>query len=79
MKKSYIKPDIMFDSFSMCGSVASCEINANFQENSCGVKMTADITLFTEEAQGCSWKVKEQEYDGLCYHVPFESYNVFGS
>jgi hypothetical protein len=41
--------------------------------------MTAGITLFTEEAQACSWKVKEQEYDGLCYHVPFESYNVFVS
>ena len=40
MKKTYSKPDILFDSFAMAESIASCEVKANFQSGTCGVVMT---------------------------------------
>lgn len=79
MKKRYAKPDILFDSFSMCTSIASCEVTAAFQSGGCGVEMAVGITMFTEAVNDCNWKQEDREYDGLCYHVPLEAYNVFGS
>ncbi len=80
MKKAYSKPDVMFDSFSMSQSIASpCEIRANHQEGGCGVVLTESITLFNESISPCSWHFEDEQYDGLCYHVPFEAYNVFSS
>lgn len=80
MKKAYSRPDILFDSFSMCSAIAStCEASANFARDVCGVEMTPSISLFLEGVTGCSWIVKEEEYDGLCYHVPFDTNNVFNS
>lgn len=79
MKKAYSKPDVLFDSFSMVESIASCDIQSNFQKGTCGVVMTEAITLFSEGVQACNWYFEDQQYDGLCYHVPHESYNVFSS
>ena len=79
MKRPYTKPDILFDSFSMSESIASCEVEANFQKGSCGVTMTESIVLFSNSVTVCSWPVEDGQFDGLCYHVPFESHNVFGS
>ena len=78
--RTYSRPDILFDSFSMCSAIAStCEASANFARDVCGVEMTPSISLFLEGVTGCSWIVKEEEYDGLCYHVPFDTNNVFNS
>lgn len=79
MKKSYSKPDILFDSFQMCASIASCEVVANMRKDVCGMEMAVGVAMFTEAVNNCSWKQEDGEYDGLCYHVPLEAYNVFGS
>lgn len=79
MKKIYSKPDILFDSFAMADSIASCEVQANFQSGTCGVVLTEAMTLFTQSVADCNWQFKDEEYDGLCYHVPFGAYNVFNS
>lgn len=83
MKKTYTKPDIMFDSFSMCTSIAStCEVEAAFQQNVCGVQMGENQTLFVTGLDSvCSWLVEDgsAEFNFLCYHVPSDNYNVFGS
>jgi hypothetical protein len=69
----------MFDNFSLCTSIASCEVLANYNSGGCAVEMAEGIALFTDANNNCNWKKEDQEYDGLCYHVPFEAYNVFSS
>ncbi len=69
----------MFESFAMCSSIASCDMKANQSENQCGVQMTPYFSLFTDSASACSLKYEDGQYDGLCYHVPFEGYKVFNS
>jgi hypothetical protein len=80
MKKAYSKPDVLFDSFSMSQSIANaCEIRANHQKGICGVVFTESITIFNSDARACTLRYEDEQYDGLCYHVPHESYNVFQS
>ena len=82
MKKPYNKPDIQFESFALSESIAAgCEENpTNFQEG-CGVKFGKQI-IFTEAMITCTRKIIDGqggEYNGLCYHNPSASYNVFVS
>jgi hypothetical protein len=79
MKKIYSKPDVLFDSFSLCSSIASCEVEATFRRDVCGVEMAIGVIMFTDSTGSCNWKQEDGEYDGLCYHVPLEAYNVFSS
>ena len=80
MKKRYEKPDIMFDNFTMSESVARCEEKANFARGVCGVEMGPNWIMFTDElGSSCNFIQKDLEYNGLCYHVPYDSNNVFNS
>ena len=79
MKKRYEKPDIMFDNFTMSESVARCEEKANFARGVCGVEMVPGWIMFTDEVGSCTFKQKDLEFNGLCYHVPMDSNNVFNS
>jgi hypothetical protein len=66
----------------MCTSVAAaCEVKATFDKGICGVEMTETYTVFTDEIYGCNWKSEDNSanFDFLCYHVPSDNYNVFGS
>lgn len=82
MKKQYSKPDILFESFTLSTSIAgSCEtVLDNPSANQCGIKMGFK-TYFTESVAGCSTDVIDGSGDlnGLCYHVPFDTNNVFNS
>ena len=81
MKKTYSKPDILFDNFTMTTSIAACEVEATFSRGVCGVEMTNSMTIFTDAVNGCNWKVEDADasFDFLCYHVPSDNNNVFGS
>ena len=79
MKKQYAKPDIAFDDFAMAVSVASCEVEASFSKGVCGVELASGMTLFTGDEGFCTMIYKDGEFDGLCYHVPLDTHNVFGS
>ena len=79
MKKSYNKPDIMFDNFTMSERVANCEVKANFLTGICGVEMAPDLIIFTNGVAKCNVFYKDEELNGLCYHVPYDMNNVFGS
>lgn len=80
MKREYTRPDIYFDSFSMTSSIANtCEVQATYAENICGVRMTESVTLFVSGITDCTFEVQDGEYDTLCYHVPADNYNVFNS
>lgn len=88
MKKAYVKPEIVFESFLLSTSIAGdCEsIVGNFTKGSCGVPNENGIPgkdLFIGEVSGCYFKVEEDEYtDGnntFCYHNPTEYNNLFNS
>ncbi len=81
MKKTYSKPDIMFDNFSMTTCIAACEVEATFSRGVCGVEMDNMATVFTESVYGCTWVAEDGDasFDFLCYHVPSDNNNVFGS
>lgn len=80
MKKTYSKPDIFFKDFSLSTSIAAgCEKKPFNQGDGCGVKW-GRLMLFTQTLN-CKDKIVEgdSEYNKLCYHNPWESYNVFYS
>lgn len=82
MKKSYkvySKPDIIFEDFAMTTSISSCDVKAGFYSGDCGVQLTPFIFVFTEDANGCNAKYKDGEYNSICYHVPYDGNQVFGS
>lgn len=86
MKKAYSKPDILFESFSLATSIAAgCEEKALSTQDACGVKFGKSI-IFTSEAHGCASVISDgsltgnwvdKENNGLCYHNPSATYNVF--
>jgi hypothetical protein len=82
MKKTYSKPDIVFESFSLSTNIAAgCERKTNLHgKEGCGVPW-GNSRIFTDTDFGCKSVVEDGsgKYDGLCYHNPSESYNVFNS
>lgn len=79
MKKTYEKPQIMFDSFELSQDIAAgCEfINGLQAQGVCGYA-TRDGVVFTELISGCKY-TKPDGNNSLCYHVPAENTNIFGS
>lgn len=82
MKKTYQKPDIEFDSFSLSSSIAGpCAFDTNTQsQNVCSVDF-GKYEVFTSQVNGCEGKVIADSgiYNGFCYHVPTNDKNVFMS
>lgn len=81
MRKTYSKPDIVFESFSLCSNIAAgCEKIVNFASGTCGViELTPGITIFSYDMAGCTPDFQTDEYDGWCYHNPSENNNMFNS
>ena len=86
MKKTYIKPEIMFDSFELSTNIAgSCDEKLYTPNNtSCGyVPEGYDKAIFITGISGCEEKHDDGngdgDYNGLCYHVPTTGYNLFNS
>ena len=85
MKRTYSKPDVVFESFSLSTSIATgCEVKLDLPySGGCGVKLDGidDLYLFLDSVTGCNVPAGDgsAEADGLCYHVPFETNNVFDS
>ena len=93
MKKTYSKPEIMFEDFTMSESIAiGCEKIANQTLYACQYdygKGSKKKNIFAE-TYGCTytatvrWDEELQDFiddrhDSLCYHVPFETNNLFTS
>ncbi len=80
MKRTYIKPDICFDSFEMSTSMAAgCEmIGSNQDAYACPVLIPAwGISVFM--ALGICDTHPPENMDTICYHVPTADNNVFNS
>ena len=81
MKKTYSKPDIMFESFKMCVNVAAgCELVTNLPSTgSCGYPIDrTDKVVWAEGINGCN-TTPSGKYDSICYHIPSDSNNLFNS
>lgn len=84
MKRAYSTPDIVFDSFSLSSSIAGpCGYDTNTQnQNTCAV-IFGNRRVFTSAVPGCAAAggkiVDSGIYNGICYHVPVNGFNVFNS
>lgn len=85
MKKVYTKPQIEFESFTLCNSIAAgCEVTTNLPSaNRCGV-MFSGVSVFMSGMTGCEGmpiisEGGDGDFNGLCYHVSTNGYNLFTS
>lgn len=86
MKKSYSKPDIYYEGFSLSTNIAAgCEEKPTNSTQTCGVK-NGHSFIFTSATYGCTsvigdgsltGNLVDSENNGLCYHNPSADYNVF--
>ncbi len=81
MKKEYVKPVIVFESFSLSTNIAAdCEsIVGNPSQDQCPVMGSGEIAIFNDLVSTCVYHPPEDEWDGLCYHVPIEGHKLFNS
>lgn len=79
MRKAYVKPEIMFESFTLSTNIAAgCEYkNGQHARGYCGY-VTKHGVVFTDDVQACAYKQVDNN-DALCYHVPNENNNIFNS
>ncbi len=86
MKKQYTKPQIMFESFTLCTNIAAgCAKGADGHADfhSCGFFFEGVGEIFTADWLGC--RINEVvtgvngDYNGICYDVPIENQNLFNS
>lgn len=88
MKKSYVKPQVLFEDFQLSASIANgCTpdiwLQINSSRGTCGYSYTG-MTLFTDGDAVCKKEnggtpVKDDGTYGVCYHVPEETYRLFTS
>ena len=81
MKKTYKKPVIMFEDFSISVSIAGdCGIIIDTQASGqCAMHMGAD-RVFMGTVGGCDgdWGV-DGVYNNICYHNPIDGNDLFNS
>lgn len=81
MKKNYQKPQIRFESFELSQDIsAGCELISNHGQGACVVLVPEwDMTLYINEMNCDATAPDYGDGDGLCYHAPSDSYNVYSS
>lgn len=84
MKKTYSKPEIMFECFAMNTNIAAnCDHTFGlYSKGICGIEDDTGKILFTRGAEGSTCTLNgsdEAKYNELCYHVPIEDNNLFNS
>ena len=81
MKRNYVKPEIMFENFTMSTNIAAgCHfISKLLGEKACGyIDDRGNGPFFTSDVNGCKYHEPDTN-DSLCYHVPNEDYDIFTS
>lgn len=86
MKKTYVKPEVYFESFELSTNIAyACGKPTHTPTNgTCGVTINGIGTVFLSGIAGCKYTNINGEdvkdgYNGICYHVPDSSQNLFNS
>lgn len=86
MRKTYSKPDIVFEGFALSTNIAAdCEVKIEGSTGgTCGLKF-GDLVIFVAEYTGCNSNDNvvvegdDGNYNGICYHVPTGDKNLFNS
>lgn len=82
MKKHYSEPNILFESFSLCSSIAAgcAKKISSWANGDCGVPY-GNKMVFITDVSGCKVKVEDGSpmFNGLCYHVPIDVNSLFNS
>ncbi len=78
MKKTYSKPDIVFEDFSLTTSIAAgCAIQTGTPSaNMCSMDF-GGMNLFLSGIAACTDPIEDGIYH--CYHVPIEENQLFNS
>lgn len=82
MKKVYAKPEIVFESFSMSTNIAGgCDtiINNHSYGNCAYVLRTGEMVFVAEYPDVCKTVEADGDWNGICYHVPVDTQNLFNS
>ena len=86
MKKTYCKPEIMFESFTLSTNIAGdCEVKIYTPNNtSCGYQPEGlSYKIFISGISDCeapgNQVVNDDANNGFCYHVPIETNTLFNS
>lgn len=81
MKKTYVKPEVYFESFELSTSIATgCEYKTDHAMNQCVYDIAGGRNVFVDENTNCKdVKVPGGSYGSVCYHVPAETSNLFTS
>ena len=83
MKRTYEKPDIIFEDFSLSTNIAGdCDTDTNVQsQNNCGMFFEGLGNVFLTGMGGCDGFQVEIDgaFNGICYHVPDGNNNLFNS
>ena len=86
MKKTYAKPEIVFENFTLSENIAGdCEsIVGNPSKGSCAVIGSGGIPMFNGDVSACDFTPEDNGstadmWDGYCYHVPSDDKNLFNS
>ena len=82
MKKIYKKPVVIIENISLSTSVANgCDVKIDTANSgNCGLEFGDDM-LFLSGVSGCTFEVDADDgrYNGICYHVPTDSKDMFNS
>ena len=80
MKKTYIKPEILFEDFTLSTNIAAgCDTKIDTTaRDQCGYEF-GGMVLFLTGIAGCSDVITDGTYDGFCYHNPSNLNNLFNS
>ena len=82
MKKAYVQPDIVFESFSLSTNIAAaCANNVHTQYTGvCGVPFGKKM-IFLMGVSGCYTQIPDGDpmHESLCYHIPVEDNKLFNS
>lgn len=80
MKKTYSKPEIVFESFTLSTNIAGdCESKIDtFKAGDCGIQFGNEV-LFLTGVAGCKDPVTTDGEYGLCYDIPTPTSALFNS
>jgi hypothetical protein len=84
MKKKYMKPEVMFESFTLSTNIAGdCGWTSNVvpsdQKAGCGYRDPADRFGNVIFSSFCDTTDDDGDHNGICYDVPAEGMQIFNS
>ncbi len=81
MKKTYVKPEVYFESFELSANIATgCSTITKTlnEEQLCGFFDGVDI-IFLNGMSACTYPTTDGSYNSMCYHHPAADTKLFSS